>query len=846
VPAFEVSGRLIHKDGRVLRMRSDVQTEYDAQGHFVGLVACITDVTDMERRGAALRAGDGLFRSAFELAPIGKGVLSTTGYWRRVNLALCDILGYTPNEMRGMPLSRLVDVPDLRILQRENERLMAGEMCSYQAERNLRHSRGHALPAQLNVSLVREVNGAPLYFIIEVQDLSERKKSERELVRARDLAVQSAGARARFMASMSHEIRTPMSGIVGMIDLLGSSDLSAEQREGVQLLRESAEAMMVIVNDVLDFSRIEAGRMPLEYIAFDVHALADSVVALLAPRAQECCLKIEAVVYRDVPAQVLGDPTRVRQVLLNLLGNAIKFTPAGRVTLRITLQEESVSHAVLNFAVSDSGIGIEEEAQKFLFQPFVQADSSTARTYGGTGLGLAISRQLVELMGGEIGVRSKPGKGSTFWFTARFRKDGQATPASTDSRVMVISGSDERRQSLQKQLAAWHMRTDTYPDAAMALDALHREFRLADPYRVALLDGQLPNLLEWMRQVRAQPPLAPLHIIVITAQEDDEARLLNSGANTCVCQPWNAQAATPSLHAAMQQFEPAKPPIQIAAPPLGTRPLQVLVGEDSLINRKVVLGQLAQLGHLALAAENGRQLLEMWEQGRFDIILMDCHMPEVDGYSATRAIRVLERERAQENMLPKRIPIIALTANVLEGAREECLMAGMDDHLSKPTRLAELSHMLARWSHQERPEQQDEVENAEQAPSPGYKFPAQGKFDTEPSLDTQRLSELGDEVGAGILRELVDIFEQSAPKLILILRNAAEAGDTLRLDQTAHKLAGSCATVGAVRLASLCHAIEEHVARGVDSVPAELESIEAEFGQVSREIKTFTADFKQA
>jgi PAS domain S-box-containing protein len=690
---------------------------------------------------------------------------------------------------------------------------------------------------------VRGDHGQPGKLVTVARDITKRKEIEADLARARDEALTSARLKAEFLANMSHEIRTPMNGILGMTNLLLHTDLQAQQRDFTQNIRISAESLLTIINDILDFSKIEAGKLTFEILDFDLRDTVEGAVELLAQHAENKGIGLAGFIQPDVTTLVQGDPSRLRQVLNNLISNAVKFTSHGEVTARVTRESETDTHIVWRFEVKDTGIGIPPDAQARLFQAFSQADGSTTRKYGGTGLGLAICKQLVNLMHGQIGMESAPGRGSTFWFTLPLEKQKapkalfELGPEVPQTRILLVSDNATTRQILYQQTLAWRMRSECAGSGAEALMLL-RGAAAADPYRLVVVDTQMPDMdgLMLARAIKSEPTTDVTRVVLLTSlrhQVPVESMEVN-GIAACLMKPvkqsrlYDALVTALSGRAPTKQYVGAKPGAPGTRPALPMPSARILLAEDNVINQQVALGQLRQLGYTADVANNGREVLEALQRASYDIIFMDCQMPEMDGYEATQAIR--RREREQAAFLPSRpsLHIIAMTANAMRGDREKCLAAGMNDYVSKPVEEEELQAALLRWVP---PAAQPAAATvtpptvgaapvsapAEVAPKPAVAAPPPAPpapaAEEAPPVDLRRLSKVCLDNPQRV-REMIALYMSQGDELVRNLEAAVQAGSAKPVEQIAHKLCGSSSSCGMTAIVAPLRELERQGREG--------------------------------
>jgi len=780
----------------------------------------------------ALRAGEERYRRIVETTPDGYYEVDINGNYSYFNDSMCDLLGYSRVEMTGMNHRAYLDDKNSEKLVNAINQVYRTRDSVKALDFTFKRRDGSPRYAESSITLITDDRGEPTGFGGFLRDVTERRQAQ-ALAQAKMAAETANREKSRFLANMSHEIRTPLNSIIGLIELMLETDLRPDQREDLDVVISSAYALLSLINNLLDFSKIEADKFELESAPFDLRDFMKDTLRMMGMRTQTKGLELAYRVAADVPDRLVGDPGRLRQILLNLIENAVKFTEEGEVVVNVATRQSSGSQADLRFSVEDTGIGIPREKQKDVFSAFKQVDAKTTNQYGGTGLGLAVSSQLVRLMGGELTVSSEPGQGSRFEFEAAFKrlKEEPLRPdeAGGDDlqgiRILVVDDNATTRRLTKEMLDSWRIKTQFASNAEEARQILSGDGHVD----LVLIDSDMPgsdgfSLARWIRDQQ----IKDLRVVMMLTfpHLKRKAEFGELGVKGSIIKPLNS----PELHnLLLVAFDKKKIDTKKTRPQKGPdakskaagRSLKILVAEDTPFNQTFILRLLEKNGFHPILVENGRQALEAFNPDTFDVILMDVQMPEMDGFEATRQIR----KREAGSGTHRHMPIIAMTAYATEGDRERCLEAGMDDYVSKPISASKLFKAIEALV----------PPAAEEEASKSAGTPAAGKKSVSLNADGLIRSFENDQE---LFQELVEIFLNDSPQMLNILRDSLKSTDAKTFKRTAHSLKGMLRNFQAESAAETAFELEQIGEQGkLDGADQIVDSLAAQLDDVARNLK---------
>jgi len=828
-PGFpEIEKRYLHRAGHGVQVRVRLSVIRDESGCTLYFIAHVESLDEVQRAQKALENSEQRYRMLF--ARNLAGVFRTTSDGRILdcNPAAAQILGCeAPRELIGRNVLEFHRATSLERMVR----LLKTRKVVTNSEWKLVRQDGTEIWVLANVSFVDETAGGILEATLV--DITDRKQALAQLRQSKEAAERAYRTKSSFLANMSHEIRTPMNGVLGMVSLLLQGDLDSRQRRRAETIRDSAESLLTILNDVLDFSKMEAHKMKLETADFDLRSIVEGVADLMAVKAQEKGLELLCFIEPEVPTAVMGDADRLRQVLSNLLGNAVKFTAAGDVFLHV--RPEAADPEAIRFEVRDTGIGIPPEKHSILFQPFTQVDASNSRRFGGTGLGLSIVRMLVELMGGKLGLESQEGRGSCFWFALRLKTSANVQrprPLSlAGRRVLIVDASPASRGLLGKLLSFWQADWEAVADANDARASLLRAD--ANPFDAVLIDREIAGMNgELCRELRLVPALAGLPLILLTplSQSADGERWRRIGFSGHVSKPIKQGELGGTLASLLGSGPPprrGKPVQRIRTDPQRRSHLRLLVVEDNRVNQEVAVGLLKLLGYEADAVADGATAILALTERDYDLVLMDCQLPDMDGYETTRRIRSAATPVRNHN-----IPVVAVTAYSMAGDREKCLAAGMNGYVTKPLRAEALEDAVEEW-----------ILHSPAGAGNGCAPASLNTFPGAPpsAFDREELLErvLGDEA---LAKRMIDAFLEDMPRQLLLLAEGIGSGDAAKVRLSAHSVKGAAGAVGGTEIRQAAAELEKHAITGdLTSTPDRLAALTASFDRARGMMENFPA-----
>lgn len=831
-----VESRMRRKNNETFPVEVSIKVlEFGSKIYGIGFVRDITERKEHEQQLKLYKklvdqSNDAIFLVSYE-----------NGMIAEVNEMACQRYGYSREEFLKMNALGIADPENMPNMNSIRDQIDQNSGMILEAMH--RRKDGTIFPVEISLSdLVDEEKGKK-YRIVVARDASNRKRAEEEIMRAKEEAESANKAKGEFLANMSHEIRTPMNAVVGMTHLALDTELTNEQRDYLETVKLSADNLLKIINDILDFSKLESGQYTLEEINFNLRVTLESIADTMAVKANEKDLELNCHILPGVPEGLIGDPGRLRQVMLNLCGNAIKFTESGEVTIKCEKKEEGRQSTLLLFSVSDTGAGIPEDKIDDVFESFRQADSSITRVYGGTGLGLTISRNLVELMGGEIGVESCWGKGSTFYFTARFKFQADTEDEVIDQdpivlmgkKVLIVDDNATNRVIIQDLLSGSGMVMTDVPDAKSALEEMERAAEEDSKYDLVITDAQMPGMdgFELSKIIKTHPVLNEVRIVMLTSRGDAE-RCRDQNISAYLVKPVKRSELFSILvevmARSMAETTDKQAPItrHTIREEQMKRRSKILLAEDNKINQKMAAKLLEKMGHSVVVAENGQEVVQWLKKAAFDIILMDIQMPVMDGVKATTIIREMEAGG------DKHTPIIALTAHAMKGDREKCLNAGMNDYISKPINPYEVEEKITRWGRQKGLScNKDTVKSGEPM---GALKPVNEEETVPIDFDKALSRAMGDKE---FLIEIIQEYLELAGTQIEKLHAFAENGDAEALGREAHSFKGSSANLSIDIVRDIAFTLEKMGNAG------DLTTAKETLASMERELHRFESYFRE-
>ncbi len=856
-------------DGHIVRVLTTKVPLHDNRGQVVGLVGIGRDITAQKNIESELTREKQFFEALNQTSPAAVVVLDPREDIITCNPAFERLYGYKCEDIVGKNLDSLLNTPET--MEEASTYTQQSKTGAVHAISRRRRNDGSSVDV--------EIFGVPVFAGEEKIGTLAIYHDISELIKARREAEQANRAKSEFLANMSHEIRTPMNGVIGMLELALDTPLNAEQKDYLQTAMQSADALLVLLNDILDFSKIEAGKLELEKINFNLRTMIEEVAYTLAKRAQDKGLELACLIHPELNSDLVGDPGRIRQILWNLIGNAMKFTHQGEIVVRAEPMQQTETRAIIRFSVEDTGIGIPLERQAAIFDRFIQADGSTTRKYGGSGLGLAISKQLVEAMGGKIGMESQPGIGSTFWFQIEFEKQPSAKRGTAPlqlgsgfvegARILGVDDNQTNRLVLTRMLEGFGCNVDTVASGNKAIEVLRNAKHSGVPYQVVLLDMQMPGMdgEQVARAIKSDPLIRDSKIIVLTSmgQRGDATRLEALGCAGYLLKPVKLQMLFDALFAVLGRVD-EEPRLMVTRHVLSEQRrfgLRLLLAEDNAINQKLAVVLLQKAGYSVDAVDDGQEAVNKAMVEHYNAVLMDVQMPELDGFEATRQIRTWEEP------LKQHIPIIAMTAHALAGDRERCLQAGMDDYVSKPLEPRVLFNVLDRWiPNTELPsgkfETVEEIQDYASNPStavinlPEFSDPAglfgegeqaaailsegEGRNKSRKMIAVRNAETLPCDLEEALVRfggdrkfmmEMASEFVQGLARRIEEIRSAYQSNNSSSLGRLSHNLKGVALNFSAAPLANAAAQIEELVKReDLAEAPELIEELDTEAGSL--------------